>query len=476
MDSSVTELSLTCASAALAEGRTTARDLAEATIGAAGRWQPFINCFISFDADALLAAADASDARRRAGRALGQLDGVPIAYKDMFDRQGQATSGGSILLDDRIAASSAAVIERLEAAGALLAGGLNMAEFAASPAGHNLHHGAAANPWNPAYTAAGSSGGSGAAVAARIVSGTIGSDTGGSIRLPASVNGVVGVKPTYGRVSRRGSVPRMPSSDTIGPLARTAQDCALLLDIIAGHDQRDPTTWNAPDHLALPLIGMDLAGVRIATCRAAPFDSCAGVIEAALREACAVFARDGLPVAEKSVPDASAIYALSDVMAKVEASTLHARWMRERPGAYSSFVYKRTEVGFHIPVQRYYEALALRGRVLSKFVEAVFHDVDALLLPVMPIEVPTLAETAVETPEAVRRVIGRMTAFTRPFNYLGVPSVSVPCGFDGNGMPIAFQLVGRPFSEPLLLALAARYQSLTDWHLRVPILPKEVSS
>lgn len=473
MDTSISEWSLTHAAEALGEGRLTARDLAEATIEAAARWQPVINCFISFDADELLTAADASDARRRAGRTLGSLDGIPIAYKDMFDRKGRTASGGSILLDNRIAETSATIIEKLEGAGALLAGGLNMAEFAASPAGHNLHHGAAANPWNPAYTAAGSSGGSGAAVAARIVHGAIGSDTGGSIRLPASANGVVGVKPTYGRVSRKGSVARMPSSDTIGPLARTAADCALLLDAIAGHDPHDPTTWNAPEHAAFPLLGMDLGGVRIATCRSAPFDNCVGSVDTALREACAVLSGNGLPVVEKPVPDASAIYALSDVMAKVEASTLHARWMREQPDAYSSFVYKRTEVGFHLPVQRYYEALALRGRVLASFIDTVFDDVDVLLLPVMPIETPTLAETAVETPEAVRRVIGRMTAFTRPFNYIGLPAVSVPCGVDGNGMPIAFQLVGRPFSEPLLLAVAARYQALTDWHLRVPSLPPE---
>lgn len=468
MDTSIPGRTLTDISHALAQGSVSARELAQATIDAANRWQPRINCFISLDAEGLLAAADASDERRRAGAARGPLDGVPIAYKDMFDRVGRSTTGGSILLDDRTATSSASVIKRLEDAGACLAGGLNMAEFAASPAGHNRHHGAAANPWNPAYTAAGSSGGSGAAVAARIVYGSIGSDTGGSIRLPASVNGVVGLKPTYGRVSRKGSVPRMPSSDTIGPLARTAEDCALLLDTIAGSDPCDPTTWNAPEHASHPLLGMELSGTRIATCCEAPFDTCAETIAEALAEAGRVMSRYTAPLRDKPVPDAASIYTLSDVMAKVEASTLHARWMRERPEAYSSFVYKRTEVGFHIPPQRYFEALALRGRILRNFVGAVFDDVDVLMLPVMPIETPTLEETAVETPEAIRSVIGRMTAFTRPFNYLGLPSLSVPCGFDGNGLPIAFQLVGRPFSEPLLLAVAARYQTHTDWHEHTP--------
>lgn len=475
MDTSITERTLSDASLALAEGRLSARDLADATIEAASCWQPVINCFIAFDEAGLREAAEASDVRRRAGRACGPLDGIPIAFKDMFDRVGHVATGGSVLLDDRTAQTSATVVKRLDEAGALFAGALNMAEFAASPAGHNPNFGPAANPWNPAYTAAGSSGGSGAAVAARIVPGAIGSDTGGSIRLPASVNGVVGVKPTYGRVSRRGSIPRMPSSDTIGPFARTARDCALLLDAIAGHDPADPTTWNAPDHAAAPLIDMDLDSLRIAACTEAPFDGCALSIERALEEACAQFSAGGLAVASKTLPDAGAIYALSDAMAKVEASTLHARWMRERPQAYSAFVYKRTEVGFHIPVQRYYEALALRARVLSMFIDAVFNDVDVLLLPVMPIEVPTLAETAVETPEAIRAVIGRMTAFTRPFNYLGLPSVSVPCGFDSNGLPIAFQFVGRPFAEPLLLAVAHRYQAMTAWHEAMPVLPAETA-
>ena len=448
--------------------RTSSRELAELVITAVDAWQPHINAFLSFSPDELRDQADWSDRLRARDRIRGPLEGIPLGYKDMFDRIGQSGSAGTVLLDDRVPEADATVIARLESSGAILAGRLNMAECVASPSGHNPHFGAVANPWNHEYTAAGSSGGSGAAVAARLVFGALGSDTGGSIRLPASVNGVVGLKPTYGRVSRKGAAPRAPSLDVVGPLARTAEDCALLLDCIAGTDPRDPTTWAAPGHDALPLIGTDLVGLRVATSNTPPFDSCDCDVAAAHKTAIRVIERCTGAVTTCDLPKPDLLYALADVVSKVEAAALHSKWMRDRPDDYSAFVFKRTEVGFHIPAQRYFEACALRGRILKEFMGAVFSKLDVLILPVMPIAVPKLAETAAETPEAIRRVLGRMTALTRPFNYLGLPSVSVPCGFDGHGMPVAFQLIGPPFSEPLLLALAHAYQCRTDWHRRCP--------
>lgn len=448
--------------------RITSRELAEQVIKAVSVWQPCINAFLSFDPESLLEQADASDRLRAQNGARGPLEGIPLGYKDMFDRVGHTATAGTVLLDDRKPEVDAEVIARLERAGAIWAGGLNMAECVASPSGHNPHFGAVANPWNPEYTAAGSSGGSGAAVAARVVFGALGSDTGGSIRLPASVNGVVGLKPTYGRVSRKGAAPRAPSLDVIGPLARTAEDCALLLDCIAGSDPRDPTTWAAPEHDAMDLLGMDLSGLRVATSQTPPFDSCEPDVAAAHTAAIGVIEGCTGGVKPCDLPKPDLLYALADVLSKVEAAALHGTWMRERPGDYSAFVYKRTEVGFHIPAQRYFEACAMRGRFLAEFMDAVFSHADILILPVMPVAVPKLKDTAADTPEGIRRVLGRMTALTRPFNYLGLPSISVPCGFDRNGLPVAFQLIGPPFSEPLLLAMAHAYQDRTDWHRHAP--------
>ena len=471
MATDVLRRSLTEAIGLLEAGAVTSRELAEQVIDAAERWQPHINAFIAIEADELRSAADAADRRRSVNRTIGRLDGIPLAFKDMFDRPGRNASMGSTLLADRIAKKPATAFARLSDQGALWAGPLNMAECVASPSGHNPHFGPVRNPWNVKHTAAGSSGGSGAAVAARIVYGALGSDTGGSIRLPASVNGVVGVKPTYGRVSRSGSAPRAPSLDTVGPLARTARDCALLLDAMAGTDPTDPTTWAAPLEPALPLIDMDLSAIRIGSSGTEPFDSCEADVARAADDACAALAGLCAGRIDRVLPDMNVLYALADTIAKTEAAALHARFMRERADEYSAFVYTRTEVGFHLPPQRYFEALALRARVLGEFSARVFDGIDVLAIPVMPVCVPTLEATDAATPDAINQVLGRMTVFTRPFNYLGLPAVSLPCGFDGQGLPIGLQLIGRPFSEPLLLALAHQYQMVTGWHESRPAPP-----
>lgn len=473
MVASLGDMTLAGAAEALAARRVSAVELAQAAIAAHAVWQPHINAFLDLEAEHLLAQAHASDARRAAGRSIGPLDGAPIGFKDMFDRRGRPPSGGTILLADRRPNRAATVLERLEAAGAALAGPLNMAEWVASPSGHNPHYGPVRNPWDPRRTAAGSSGGSGAAVAAGLVLGGIGSDTGGSVRLPAGVAGVVGLKPTYGRVSRAGSVPRAPSLDTIGPLARTAEDCAILLDAIQGADRRDPTTWNGPDHPAHAAITRPLGHVRLATCRDGPFNACEPPVERALSTALDVLARLFGPVREATPPEMDTLYALADTVAKVEAATLHARYMRESRDAYSPFVYKRTETGFYLPAPRYFEALSLRGPALKRFLEGTLAHADILVLPVMPIPVPTLDETAADRPEDIVRVLGRMTAFTRPFNYLGLPSLSVPIGFDEAGLPIGAQLIGRPFSEPLLLGVAHRFERETRHWTARPTPPRE---
>ncbi len=248
--------SLAGQAAALASGAMSSVALTRAALDRAAASQPGINAFISIEAEAALAEAAASEARRGSGRALGPLDGVPLAHKDMFDRAGKIATGGTPILAERRAEVDSTVAEKLAAAGCVWVGGLNMSEFAASPTGINIHYGTVRNPHNTDHISGGSSSGSGAAVAAGIVAAALGSDTGGSIRLPASMCGVTGLKPSYGRVSRFGVMPRAPSLDTVGPLARSALDCALLLVAIAGPDPRDPTALD----MNVPAVAELLAG------------------------------------------------------------------------------------------------------------------------------------------------------------------------------------------------------------------------
>ena len=445
---------------ALRAGAVSSAELTEAALRRAEAWQPRINAFIRIEGEQAMDAARASDARRARGEARGPLDGVPMAHKDMFDRAGELATGGSLILRDRRASETSTVAARLEAAGAVWLGGLNMAEFAANPVGLNPHYGHCRNPWNPDYITGGSSSGSGAAVAAGIVAAALGSDTGGSIRLPASACGVVGLKPTHGRVSLVGVLPRAFSLDTVGPLATTAADCGLLLRAIAGVDERDGGTIDVP----VPAMGemtADATGMTVAVLTGV--EGVAPALRARHEASLQVFADNGVQLVERSMDWIGDLYGLADTIAKSEAATQHGRWMRERPEDYSRFVFSRTEAGFHIPATRYIEALALRGRLLMRFVSEVLAGVDALFLPVTPVAVPTIAAVDTVDGAAIATIIGGLTRLTRPFSYLGVPALSVPCGPDEAGLPVGFQLVGRPFAEAALLRLAGQYQRAAAW-------------
>ncbi len=450
---------------ALRTGRVSSAELTDAALARAAAWQPRINAFIRVEGERAMEAAHASDARRARSEARSPLDGVPMAHKDMFDRAGELATGGSLILRNRRATATSTVAARLEAAGAVWLGGLNMAEFAANPVGLNPHYGHCRNPWNPDHITGGSSSGSGAAVAAGIVAAALGSDTGGSIRLPASACGVVGLKPTYGRVSLAGAIPRAFSLDTIGPMATTAADCGLLLGAIAGVDEQDGGTLDVPVP-SMSEMTADASGMIVAVLSGV--EGVAPALRARHEAALRVFADNGVRLVERPMDWIGTLYGLADTIAKSEAATLHGRWMRERPEDYSRFVFSRVEAGFHIPATRYIEALALRGQLLTRFVREVLAGVDALFLPVTPVAVPTIA--AVDTVEgaAIADIIGRLTRLTRPFSYLGVPGVSVPCGPDEAGLPVGFQLVGRPFAEAALLRLAGHYQRATAWPRTAP--------
>jgi aspartyl-tRNA(Asn)/glutamyl-tRNA(Gln) amidotransferase subunit A len=463
-------LSLTEASDALDAGRTTSVALTEACLDRIEALNGRVNAFIRVDREAALLAAQESDRERSAGRRRGRLHGIPLAHKDMFDRAGQVSTGGSKILRERTAPTTSTVLERLDAAGAVDLGTLNMSEFAAGPTGHNIHYGHCRNAYDQDHISAGSSSGSGVAVASRMAFGALGSDTGGSIRLPAAVNGLVGLKATYGRISRYGAMPRSWSLDHVGPLARTAEDAALIYEAVAGVDPRDPTTAQQPPVTPVSFKETGLSGLRVG---ALSDEALAGVdpqVRAALDESLRALERLGARIVCVDYPDARPLYFTAEAIIKSEAGAMHRAWLKDRPQDYSANVRVRTEAGLAIPAVTYIDALRLRTHLTADFMAGTMAGIDVLHMPTLPVPVPTIAETDVETlgGEKVLEVVGRMTQFTRPISLLGLPAVSAPCGFDAKGLPIAMQLVGHPFDEARLLTTVHAYQKVTDFHRQAP--------
>ncbi len=435
-------LSLAAAAQALRARHISSGELAEACLARIARWQPRINAFISVEQHA-------------------PNEGVPLAHKDMFYRKGRISNCGSRIRRGWIAQETSTALSRLDTAGMPQIGTLNMVELAFGPTGHNEHWGDCRNPWNPDYITGGSSSGSGAAVAARLVFGALGSDTGGSVRIPAAACGVTGLKTTLGRVSRHGAMPLSHSLDTIGPLARSAEDCALILAAIAGFDPKDPLSSREPvgDYvLAKRKFRVALSSDWIEQ-HAEP-DVAAAVL--------AVAHKLGATLTEVEPPDFDTLSVHCITVMQAEASAQHARWMRERPGDYSSAVRSRLEAGFAVPAAAYLEVLRLRAAWLERFCSTTLADADLYLLPAMNVRVPTLEQTGPRGGADMPALLAELTRLTRWVNYLGVPSLVVPCGFDSRGLPIGLQLVGRPFAEATLLAAGHAFQHETDWHSRVP--------
>jgi aspartyl-tRNA(Asn)/glutamyl-tRNA(Gln) amidotransferase subunit A len=463
------DLTLVEAAEAVREGNATSRDLLEACWERMEAVNPTLNATIWLDREGAEAAAETADAGRDTQDWLGPLHGVPLAHKDMYYQAGKRCTCGSRIRKDFVPDYTATAIERLAAAGAYTFAGLNMAEFAQNPTGHNREFGDCHNPWNPPYITGGSSSGSGAAVAARFVYAALGSDTGGSIRLPASACGVTGIKPTQTRVSRYGAMPLSFTLDNVGPLARTARDCARILSLIAGRDPRDPTS----SHLPVPdyegALDGNISGMRIGVPTNYFFDGADPQVRAAIDQAMEVLAGRGATVRPVTLPLMDAVSGYGGIISRIEAAATHAEWMRHRPQDYAQHLSGRMYPGYAIPAPYYVESLSRRGPVLREFAAQVFTEVDVLATPTIRTALPTLAETDIDNgPPGTEVKFLAVSANTRPFNYLGLPAISVPCGFDANGLPIGLQLAGRPFAEARLLRLADAYQRDTDWHAHRP--------
>ena len=471
MSTDLALLDLSVASERLAAGTVSSVALTEACLERAAAWHASRNCFIRIDAEAALEAARERDRELQRGCRRGPLHGVPLAHKDMFYREGRVSTGGSLILQDQVATTTATVLQRLDAAGAIEIGVLNMSEFAAGPTGHNVHFGDCRNAFHAAHVPGGSSSGSAVAVAARATFGALGSDTGASIRLPAAFNGVTGLKPTYGRVSRHGAMPRSWSFDHVGPIARTARDCALLLQVIAGHDPNDATTSALPVPNYLSRLGADrLAGLTIGVAdHGVDVDA---EIAAATDESVRVLERLGARVVPFALPDLAPLFRIGETIIKAEAAAMHRHWLQTRPQDYSNGVRLRIEGGLFLPATDYIDALRLRGVLTAQFIAEVMDGIELLHLPMSPCLPPTLSDSDMERAdsETLLGLFSRLTQLTRPFNFLGLPAISVPCGFSASGLPLAYQLVGHPFAEATLLQAVDAYQRATNYHRTVPTL------
>ena len=462
-------LSLTEVAYAIAQKRLSSREVTQSCLDRVAQWQPRLNAFMAIEAEEALAAADAADAAMAQGNNRGALHGVPLAHKDMYYDAGKVVTCGSKIRRDWVATTTATSLQRLKDAGTVRLGSLQMVEFAYGPTGHNPHYGPVHNPWNVHHITGGSSSGSGSAVAARLTFAALGSDTGGSIRMPAHFCGVTGLKTTVGRISRAGAMPLSQSLDTVGPLARTVEDCALLTGLMAGADPADPTCIGGavPDYMAATR-GV-LKGLTIGVPAAFYVDDLDTDTARILDETVATLKREGAQIVQVELPDQRQLTAACQFVLAVEAAAFHKRWMIERPQDYGPQVLMRLQNGLAMPAVSYLEAMRWRGPALAAHLAATA-GVDAVLAPVAPSAAPTIAESDVGNSPDAEAMIQRLTRFTRPVNYLGLPSLSIPAGFTGTGLPVGMQLIGRPFDEATLLRAGAAFQRATDFHAHCPEL------
>lgn len=455
---------------AIATGALKARDLAEQLIERIEKVDPVLAAFTAFDPAAYRAAADAADRRLADGARPGPLHGVPVAHKDMYYRKGRVSACGSKLRAGVSRDETATVLERLDAAGAIEIGQLVMVEFAMGPHGYNANYPVCRNPWDLDRIPCGSSSGSGVAVGARLVHASLGSDTGGSIRGPAAVSGVVGLVPSHGRVSRHGMMPMSFSLDVAGPLTRTVADAARILDIIAGCDPRDASSLDFPSGGYEACLSEAGPKPRIGLARGYFDENIDPEVRAKVEEAADVFIAEGHEVREVVLP-ADILHEVGELhplVMKAEGAANHIAEMREQEERYTFEVSQRLHAGHFISAVDYIQALKLRGAYARSFISQAFADVDVLLTPLMGITTPTIAGTSGKTGKAYLEMVMALTRLTKVVNYLGLSALSVPCGFDRNHMPVAFQLIAKPYDEATLLRAGHAFQCNTDHHLRRP--------
>jgi aspartyl-tRNA(Asn)/glutamyl-tRNA(Gln) amidotransferase subunit A len=459
--SDLTGLTLSEASRLLGSRAVSAVELTQACLDRIEKYNPALNAFITVMGEQALAVARERDAELRRGKSLGLLHGIPIAVKDNLDTAGVRTTAASELFKDRVPQEDAEVVRRLKDAGAILLGKTNLQEFAYGGSSSVSCFGPVRNPWSLERVPGGSSGGSAAATAAGLCFGSLGTDTAGSVRIPAAYCGIVGLKATYGRVSNRGAVPLSWTLDHIGPLCRTVRDTALMLEVIAGYDAREPTSADVPVARYSRALDLRKSKLRVGLPRKPFFENVDAEIAAAVTAAIDVLRPWAESVQDVTLPSPPGLRLIMGP----EAHAYHARWITESPEKYQPATRERI-VEFSTAVSKEEYVNARRAcDLLRRDIGKVFADVDVLIMPTMagpPSLIEPIAASGALDPGRTRNCW--------PFDVSGLPAITIPCGFSTSGLPIGLQIVAAPFAESTVLALAYAYEQATEWHRRKPTL------
>jgi len=485
----VLNASLAELSSALGARKISSVELTRLFLDRIGKLNAGLNAFITVDEPGALARARRADERRAGKGNAGEaapLTGIPLAYKDIYCTKGLRTTCGSRMLENFVSPYDAHIVEQLDQAGAVLLGKCNMDQFAMGSSNENSYFGPVRNPWARSRVPGGSSGGSAAAVAARMAAAATGTDTGGSARQPAAFTGVCGLRPTYGLVSRYGLIAFASSLDQAGPLAKTAADLALLLNVMAGYDARDSTSMDRPKEDYTRELNSDLKGLRIGLPKEYFTEGLEPGVRKAVDAAVAWLISQGAVRVDLELPLTKLAVPVYYVIAPAEASSNLSRfdgvryghrakeysdlidlYCRTRAEGFGAEVKRRILVGTYVLSHGYYDAYYLQAqkvrRLIAQEFSRAFERCDLILGPTAP---TTAFEIGAKAEDPVQMYLGDI--FTIPAPLAGLPALSIPCGFDGAGLPVGLQLMGRHFSEGLLLGAAHRYQQATDWHLRVP--------
>jgi aspartyl-tRNA(Asn)/glutamyl-tRNA(Gln) amidotransferase subunit A len=460
-------LSISEAADLISQKRLSPVELTQAHLTRIEATEPRLNSFITLLADDALASAQTAEQEIQAGDYRGPLHGIPIGLKDLYYTKGILTTVGSKILRDFVPDYDATVTERFAEAGAVLMGKLQMHEFALGATSVNPHDGPAHNPWNVDSITGGSSGGSGSAVGSGQVMGALGSDTGGSVRIPAGLCGIVGLKPTFGRVSRRGVFPLSFSLDTVGPMTRTARDAALIMNVIAGYDSRDPSSANMPDEDFTAALGQNMSGLRIGIPDEFFYDIIDPEVAEAMCVATGMLGELGATVERVSIPVLNHSLAISSTILIAEAAEVHTENLRHRPQDIGADVRGRLQTGALTSAHDYLKAQRARTEFNNQMSE-VMERYDILVAPTSAIGAPKINQTHIEIGGRQENALSLMSRLTRPFNICGFPTATIPSGFTGAGLPIGMQIAGRPFEDATVLQVADAYEQATDWHTRRP--------
>jgi aspartyl-tRNA(Asn)/glutamyl-tRNA(Gln) amidotransferase subunit A len=463
--SELASLSLTDAAAKVRSGAVTATQLTQACLDRIATYDPKLDAFITVAKQAALATAGQLDAEAKAGKFRGPLHGVPLAIKDIIDTAGLRTTGGSALFEDRVPTEDATVVARLRAAGAIIIGKTNTQEFAMG-GGETSYWGPARNPWNLAHNTGGSSSGSGAAIAAYLSYGALGTDTGGSVRMPASYCGIVGLKPTYGLVPIKGIFPLTLSLDHCGPMTRTVADNALMLGVMAGYDKYDITSVDHAKEEYLPQIAQPVSGLRLGM-PTGYFDNVHPEVAKAVQDAIDLLAKLTRGVSDVNLPPVTHLGSLGTLG---ETMAYHEQYYKNAAGKYMLPERRRLQAAAEAPPRAVdYIRAKWELETIRRKVDDAFTDFDLVVMPTQRILPPPLDEL-IKHAHDTKATDPTVTSNCTPFDIFGTPAISIPCGFSKSGLPIGLMISGPHFSEGKVLALAQAYEKATEWHKRIPPL------